>query len=82
MVFIDLHHERRQSVHFGVTEHPTAAWVVGIASVVIGVTGRYWARCTELLRQDGVASHGSRPAAPAAGPAGDNSGVVPESPRR
>ena len=57
MVFIDLHHERRQSVHFGVTEHPTAAWVVGIASVVIGVTGRYWARCTELLRQT-VASHG------------------------
>ncbi len=43
MVFIVLHHERRQSVHFGVTAHPTAAWVVGIASVVIGVTGRYWA---------------------------------------
>ena len=43
MVFVVLHYERRQSVHFGVTEHPTAAWVVGIASVVIGVTGRYWA---------------------------------------
>ena len=29
MVLIVLHHERRQSVHFGVTAHPTAAWVVG-----------------------------------------------------
>ncbi|MCH8138068.1 MAG: hypothetical protein IH926_03800, partial [Proteobacteria bacterium] len=27
MVFIVLHHERRQIVHFGVTAHPTAAWV-------------------------------------------------------
>ncbi len=27
MVFIVLHHERRQVVHFGVTAHPTAAWV-------------------------------------------------------
>ena len=26
MVFIVLHHERRQVVHFGVTAHPTAAW--------------------------------------------------------
>jgi transposase InsO family protein len=26
-VFIVLHHERRQIVHFGVTAHPTAAWV-------------------------------------------------------
>ena len=27
MVFIVLHHERRQIVHFGVTANPTAAWV-------------------------------------------------------
>ena len=27
MVFIGLHHERRQIVHFGVTAHPTAEWV-------------------------------------------------------
>ncbi len=27
MVFIVLHHERRQVVHFGVTANPTAAWV-------------------------------------------------------
>ena len=27
MVFIVLRHERRQVVHFGVTAHPTAAWV-------------------------------------------------------
>ena len=27
MVFIVLHHERKQVVHFGVTAHPTAAWV-------------------------------------------------------
>ena len=27
MVFIVLHHERRQIVHFDVTAHPTAAWV-------------------------------------------------------
>jgi transposase InsO family protein len=27
MVFIVLRHERRQIVHFGVTAHPTAAWV-------------------------------------------------------
>lgn len=27
MVFIVLHHGRRQVVHFGVTAHPTAAWV-------------------------------------------------------
>ena len=26
-VFIVLHHERRRIVHFGVTAHPTAAWV-------------------------------------------------------
>ncbi len=27
MVFIVLHHERRKIVHFGVTAHPSAAWV-------------------------------------------------------
>ncbi len=27
MVFIVRRHERRQIVHFGVTAHPTAAWV-------------------------------------------------------
>ena len=27
MVFIVWHHERRQIVNFGVTAHPTAAWV-------------------------------------------------------
>ena len=27
MVFIVLRHERRRIVHFGVTAHPTAAWV-------------------------------------------------------
>ena len=27
MVFVVLHHERRQVVHFGVTAHPTATWV-------------------------------------------------------
>jgi hypothetical protein len=27
MVFIVLHHERRQIVHFSVKEHPTATWV-------------------------------------------------------
>jgi transposase InsO family protein len=26
-VFIVLHHERRRIVHFGVTDHPTAAWI-------------------------------------------------------
>ena len=26
-VFVVLHHERRRIVHFGVTAHPTAAWV-------------------------------------------------------